>query len=80
MRELIGTALHPDDKQHVLRAYVHRMTTETRAQFPDFTRYMLAGGYRMTERSDAQWLASTYFRVRTDGRLDKRARHCRTTY
>lgn len=73
---ILGTELTTIDQQHVLSAFVHRMTTESRRQFPEFTRLMLSDGYRMPEKSDAQWLAETRFAVRADGRLDKRVKAC----
>ena len=79
METKAGNELHPDDRKHVLAAYVHRMTTETRRRFPDFTRRMLDGGYRMPERSDTEWLAATEFVVRGDGRLDARYKYCHTS-
>lgn len=73
---ILGTQLTYSDQQQVLRSFVHRMTTESRAQFPDFTARMLRGGYRMPEKSDAQWLAETRFAVTASGRLDKRVHRC----
>jgi len=78
---MVGTELAPADREHVLRAYVHRMTTEARQQWPDFAARMILDGYRMPERTDAQWLAATCFAVRKrDGRLDQRFKRCETTY
>lgn len=76
----LGTELIPSARAHALRAFVHRMTAEARAQFPEFRDYMLANGYRMPERTDAEWLARTRFAVRRDGQLDSRVRHCQTSY
>ena len=77
---IVGTLLSPEDQAYVLNAYVHRMTDESIARFPDFARRMRAGGYRMPARTDAQWLASTYFAVRKDARLDRRVSHCETKH
>ena len=79
MQELRGSELHPDDKRHVLASFIHRMTVETCRQWPEFAREMRARGYRMPDRTDSEWLESTFFRVRKDGRLDRRVRHCRLT-
>jgi len=77
-RELVGTALTPEDQRQVLAAYVHRMTIETQTAYPDFARRMRADGWRMPDKSDADWLASTMFRVTNSGRLDRRVHYCRT--
>lgn len=73
-----GTDLHPNDQRHVLDTYVHRMTVEARRRWPAHARRMIDGGYRMPPKTDALWLATTWFRVRGDGRLDLRVKHCRT--
>jgi hypothetical protein len=80
MRERVGSDLHPNDKRHVLNSYLYRMTIESVARWPRVAEYMRATGYRMPIRSDADWLASTYFRVRRDGRLDGRVNACRTEW
>ena len=71
-----GTELSAEDRRHVLAAFCHRMTVEAARQWPEHSRRMLAGGYRMRPFTDAQWLAFTRFAVRRNGRLDRRARHC----
>lgn len=76
----LGSELCAADRAHVLAAYVYRMTTEARQRWPDASAYMLRNGYRMPERSDAEWLQRTRFRVTKAGRLDMRARHCETAY
>jgi hypothetical protein len=75
-----GNELHPEDRAHVLRSYVHRMTEENIRAYPEHARQMREGGYRMPIRTDAEWLANTEFRVRQDGRLDQRVRSCRTNF
>ena len=75
-----GTELHPDDRREVLEAYLYRMTTEAQKRWPEIARTMRAGGYRMPERSDAEWLAATAFCVRKDGRLHQGVRRCYTTH
>ncbi len=75
---VLGTHLSSADQRSVLASFVHRMTTESRKQFPDFTRRMLAGGYRMPEKTDAQWLAETRFAVKAAGSLDKRVNSCQS--
>jgi hypothetical protein len=76
METRTGNQLHPDDRAHVLRAYVHRMTAEAQQQWPEHAAYMKANGWRMPTTSDAEWLKQTRFAVRRDGRLDKRYQHC----
>jgi len=68
-----GTALHEDDKRHVLAAFVHRFTMERRPQWARGTLYM------PQFRDDADWLANTLFHVRRNGRLDHRFRGCQST-
>ena len=80
MNETRGTDLHPEDRAHVLRAYVHRMTTEAQRAHPEFAQRMKQDGWRMAEQSDAEWLKTTFFRVRKDGRLDRRAHYCHNTH
>lgn len=67
-----GSDLHPDDQREVLRSYVYRMTTEAQRKWPDVARYMKAGGWRMPEISDSEWLNTTYFAVNQNGRLNHR--------
>lgn len=72
-----GTELHPDDRRYVLAAYVHRFTKDHKPGWanqprPDGTPYPVQFA------SDADWLANTEFRVRSDGRLDRRITHCRS--
>jgi len=79
-RTKLGTELHPDDRAEVLRRYSYRMTVETQRKYPAIARYMRNHGYKMGDRTDAEWLAATRFRVRKDGRLDARQGHCETSY
>lgn len=81
MREpfwLCGSLLHPEDKRHVLAAYVHRFTGEHR---PAWASKPWKDGrpYPIQHADDADWLANTYFRVRKDARLDMRVRECHST-
>lgn len=75
-----GADLHPVDRDYVLRAYVYRMTTEAQRRWPEVARRMKAGGWRMPERSDAQWMRETYFKVKKNGRLDKSRRSTMQKY
>jgi len=70
-----GNCLNTQDRAEVLRSYVHRFTRE---HVPAWSRQPMPNGqaYQPQYESDAQWLACTQFRVRRDGRLDKRARSC----
>lgn len=76
----LGTELHPDDRKHVLAAYVHRMTVETRASYPDFAKRMVSRGYKLDPITDDEWLACTTFAVRVDGRLDRRVSACQSMH
>lgn len=76
MQTRTGKELHPADKRHVLAAYVYRMTHESVRRWPDAARTMREGGFRLPLLSDDEWLAVTEFRVRQDGRLDRRAKFC----
>lgn len=80
MNWILGTALHPDDRRHVLAQFVHRMTFEMQARFPDFAIRMKRDGYRMPDRTDAEWLANTRFAVKKNGRLDARFSRCETSH
>lgn len=72
-----GSDLHPADRAHVLRAYVHRFTGDHR---PAWARKPLPNGEPAPVQfaSDADWLEHTTFAVRKDGRLDHRVRSCRS--
>jgi len=80
MRYIYGNDLHPDDRAAVLDRYVYRMTVESVQRWPDVALYMHRSGYRMPARTDAEWLLNTRFAVRRDGRLDRRARGCYSTW
>lgn len=73
----LGKDLHPDDVSHVLRAYVHRYTM---SHVPQWATNPRPNGkpYRPHFLDDADWLAHTEFKVRKNGRLDRRARACRS--
>lgn len=75
MKTLLGTQLHPNDRAHVLAAYVHHFTRE---HVPQWSRDPMPNGkpYPVQFASDADWLAHTRFPIRKDGRLDQRAQHC----
>lgn len=73
---ILGTELHLDDRKYVLAAYVHRMTVKNyRANRAYFER-QFARGFRCAPITDAEWLATTRFAVRRNGRLDGRVRSC----
>jgi hypothetical protein len=70
-----GGRLHPDDRRYVLAAYVHRFTGNHKPAWA--SKPMPNGGsYPLQFADDADWLRNTHFAVRTDGRLDRRAKHC----
>lgn len=73
-----GSDLHPDDKRHVLAAFVHRFTKDHRPAWVDYPGQRHRN-YPVQFASDADWLAHTVFRVRRNGRLDRRAKACMST-
>lgn len=73
MQTTLGTHLHPDDQDHVLRAFVHRYA---RTHVPTWAR---GTNYMPQFADDADWLAHTRFRTRGDGRLDRRAKFCESS-
>lgn len=77
MKTKLGSQLHPEDQQHVLRAFVHRFTADHK---PSWAQKPMPNGnpYKVQFSSDADWLAHTYFRVTTSGRLDRRATTCQS--
>lgn len=77
MKMTKGTELHPDDKRHVLAAYVHRFTGEHKPQWA--CSHMPNGeAYKVQFANDQDWLANTLFACRSDGRLDGRVKFCRS--
>lgn len=70
-----GSDLHPDDKNYVLRAYVHRFTKDHK---PNWANKIWKDNlpYPVQFESDQEWLENSYFRVKKDGRLDSRVRGC----
>jgi hypothetical protein len=70
-----GNALHPDDRAHVLRAYVYRGTHEAERANPGIHAHT---GSRLPLITDAEWLAATDFFTKPDGRLVAKACYCRT--
>jgi hypothetical protein len=68
-----GHELHPEDQNHVLRAYVHRYTGTHKPEWanksrPDGSKYM------PQHKDDHEWLKNTRFAVKKNGRLDQRVR------
>lgn len=78
MRMKLGTELHPEDRAYVLAAFVHRFTRDHR---PRWAMEPMPNGrpYALQFDSDEDWLAHTRFAVRADGRLDRRARYCKSS-
>lgn len=66
----LGVDLAPQDQQHVKAAFIHRSTGEHPVPAAKGRRYPVLF------RDDREWLAHTRFKVRANGRLDQRARHC----
>ncbi len=75
-----GLLLHPVDRKYVLNAYVHRMTVENARRHREYAYGQLRGGFRMSVLTDEQWLASTLFVTRKDGRLDTRVHSCENNH
>lgn len=71
-----GDRLHPADRAHVLDAYPYRMTAESCRRWPAIADLMRRGGFRLPIISDEEWLRTTEFRIRKDGRLDQRSKYC----
>jgi len=78
MKTALGTQLNEQDRRHVLAAFVHRFTAEHRPQWASEPRPD-GGEYEVQFASDEDWLANTLFAVRNDGRLDGRARFCKSS-
>lgn len=77
MSRTLGSLLHSGDKETVLNSFTNRMTHESVKRWPEASKRMLAGGFRMSLISDAEWLSSTTFAVRkTDRRLDEKSTYC----
>ncbi len=73
---VLGTELTPKDQRHVLASYVHRYTGD---RIPVWAKGLRADGkpkHPLQFADDQDWLANTWFHVRTDGRLDGRFRRC----
>ena len=66
-----GNELMPHVQRECLGRFVHRMTVESQRQYPEFARYMRLHGWRMPDKTDAEWLAATDFYVTRNGELDK---------
>lgn len=67
MRRTLGILLNGPDKRQVLDAYPYRMTHESVDQYPETVRVMKS--FCLTLISDEEWLSSTTFVVRKDGRI-----------
>lgn len=61
-----GHNLHPDDREYVIGAYIHRSTGD----------YKVPGLRPLQFKDDLDWLRNTYFRVTKKFRLDHRAKCC----
>lgn len=78
--QVTGDQLHADDRRAVLAQYLYRMTVEAQRQWPEVAHSMRENGWRMPDRTDAEWLAATQFHVRRNGRLDARYSFCETSW
>jgi hypothetical protein len=61
-----GHNLSPDDRQHVISAYVHRSTGDMNGCLSGYLQFY----------DDLDWLRNTYFKVTKKFRLDRRTRSC----
>ncbi len=75
---MLGTELCEEDQKQVLDAFIYRMTHESVRRFPEATKVMYEGGYRLPLISDLEWLECTKFRVTGAKRLHKLAKYCLT--
>lgn len=71
----LGTELHPDDRKHVLAAYVHRFTAQHKPRWAH-SEWKNGESYPVQFASDADWLAHTRFAVNRNGRLDRHVHSC----
>lgn len=71
---LRGDQLHPEDRAHVLAAYIYRGTIENQKANPEAVRQ---AGSSLPLITDRLWLAVTEFTTR-NGRLDTRQQYCTT--
>jgi hypothetical protein len=62
-----GHNLSPRDREHVLRAFVHRSTGDHRLMYP-------CGPLQFED--DPDWLRNTYFKVTKKMNIDHRSSHC----
>lgn len=69
----LGTSLTLSDRQHVLGAYCGRITGQHRPEWAINTPYPLQF------KDDSEWLSSTRFHVRKNGRLDHRFNTCESS-
>lgn len=74
MKQTKGINLHPDDKRHVLSSFVDRFTGDHIPAWP-------SGNYRKYPHfaNDDDWLNNSLFFTRSDGRLDRRFKHCESS-
>ena len=70
-----GNNLCTEDQKYVLSAYCHRFTKEHKPAWANTPREN-GQPYRPQYKTDAEWLASTTFRVKANGRVDRHARYC----
>ncbi len=70
-----GSDLHPQDKQYVLSAFIHRFT---RNHTPTWAQTAREDGsqYPVQFDNDDDWLNNTAFYIRKDGRLNMRNKSC----
>ena len=71
-----GIDLCAVDQQKALAAYVHRYTKDHRPTWAQHDVWKDGKPYPVQCASDRDWLENTRFLVRSNGRLDHRARFC----
>jgi len=74
MKMLKGSQLHINDRNYVLSAYVNRLVL---GKMP---RWAKESGQMAMFLSDSEWLENTSFAVTSDGRLDRRFKHCQSSF
>lgn len=70
-----GDKLDAQDQRHCLAAFVHRFTREHKPQWAHKPR-PCGNPYPVQYDSDHEWLVTTRFAVKANGKLDLRVNRC----
>ena len=73
-RVKLGSELHPTDQTLVRAAYVHRFTGDHKPAWAND--WKDGKPYPVQFKDDADWLANTFFAVKTNGRLSPKMKQC----